>query len=57
MKSWRFFRKAFLGIAAVSMLSLALTGCEKEKEGDHPSGGDHPSKSDHSEHPKGSDHK
>ena len=55
MKKWRFLRKAFLGIAAVTMLSLALTGCEKE--GEHPSGGEHPSKekpadSEHPEHPK-----
>ena len=55
MEKWRFLRKAFLGIVAVSVLSLTLTGCKTE--GDHPSGGEHPSKEhsskpDHPEHPK-----
>ena len=65
MKKWRFLRKAFVGVAVVTMLSLGLTGCGKKAEpkgAEHPAGGEHPSKEepskegaskpDHPEHPE-----
>lgn len=62
MGNWRFLRKAFLGIVAVTMFSLMLTGCKEESEhpskseksskSEHPAKSEKPVKSEHPEHPK-----